>query len=120
MASLPLESSVLKRPIHSPSLPHRRGTAVEIDTLELARRILHYVAMSTVGIYEAKKNFSKLLRRAATGEEIVITRSREPIARLVSIGSHEQRQIGMDAGVFEVREDFDEVAEAQIGEWIQR
>lgn len=76
--------------------------------------------MSTVGIYEAKKNFSKLLRRAATGEEIVITRSREPIARLVSIGSYEQRQIGMDAGVFEVREDFDEVAEAQIGEWIQR
>lgn len=76
--------------------------------------------MSTVGRYEAKKNFSKLLRRAATGEEIVITRSREPIARLVSIGSQEQRRIGMDAGVFEVREDFDEVAEAQIGEWIQK
>ena len=46
------------------------GTAVEIDTLELAHWVLHFVAMSTVGTHGAEKNFSKLPRRAATGEEI--------------------------------------------------
>lgn len=39
--------------------------------------------MSTVGVHEAKTNLSKLLHRDATGEEIVITRSGKPVAKLV-------------------------------------
>ena len=86
------------------------------DTLEMARWIRHDALMSTVGIYEAKKHFSKLLRRAMSGEEIVITRSGDPIVRLEAIGVLEQRRFGTDVGVVEVPEDFDAIAVPEVGE----
>ncbi len=39
----------------------------------------------TVGIGEAKTNFSQLVRRAEAGEEIVVRRGREPVARIVPL-----------------------------------
>ena len=86
------------------------------DTLEMTRRIAHDAVMSTIGIYEAKKHFSKLLRRAMSGEEIVITRSGDPIVRLEAIGVLEQRRFGTDVGVVEVPEDFDAIAVPEVGE----
>jgi prevent-host-death family protein len=38
---------------------------------------------STVGAYEAKTKLPELLERAASGEEITITKHDQPIARLV-------------------------------------
>lgn len=38
-----------------------------------------------VTIGEAKTNFSKLVRRAEAGEEIVIRRGSEPVARLMPL-----------------------------------
>ncbi len=39
--------------------------------------------MTTVGIFEAKNRLSELIERAAHGEEIVITRRGEQVARLM-------------------------------------
>ncbi|ODV05180.1 MAG: hypothetical protein ABT20_13795 [Rubrivivax sp. SCN 70-15] len=39
--------------------------------------------MSTLGIFEAKNRLSELVERAARGEEIIITRRGEQVARLV-------------------------------------
>lgn len=39
--------------------------------------------MANVGIFEAKNRLSELVERAARGEEIVITRRGEQVARLV-------------------------------------
>jgi prevent-host-death family protein len=39
--------------------------------------------MTTVGIFEAKNRLSELVDRAARGEEIVITRRGEHVARLM-------------------------------------
>ncbi len=61
-----------------------------------------------VGVHEAKTHLSRLLRRVASGEEIVIVRGREPIAKLVPVSSRGQREFGVDEGVFTVPEDFDE------------
>jgi prevent-host-death family protein len=41
-----------------------------------------------VTIGEAKTNFSKLVRRAEAGEEIVVRRGREPVARIVALKKH--------------------------------
>lgn len=41
--------------------------------------------MKTVSAREANQSFSSLLRRVAEGEEVVITRRGEPVARLVGI-----------------------------------
>ncbi|HVO35491.1 MAG TPA: type II toxin-antitoxin system prevent-host-death family antitoxin [Gemmatimonadales bacterium] len=40
--------------------------------------------MKRVTIYDAKTHLSRLLKDAAAGEDIVITRGRVPVARLVS------------------------------------
>jgi prevent-host-death family protein len=60
-----------------------------------------------VGVHEAKTHLSRLLRRVSAGEEIVIARDGEPIARLVPVRSRDRRVLGQDRGVFEVPEDFD-------------
>lgn len=39
----------------------------------------------SVTIHEAKAHFSKLVRRAEAGEEIVVRRGREPVARIVPL-----------------------------------
>jgi prevent-host-death family protein len=49
----------------------------------LGHRQSRNVAMTTVGIFEAKNRLSELVERAARGEEIVITRRGEQVARLV-------------------------------------
>ncbi len=63
--------------------------------------------MTEVGIHEAKTNLSRLLRRVAAGDEIVITRSGRPVARLIPINEASPRLLGEDEGRFVVPEDFD-------------
>jgi prevent-host-death family protein len=41
--------------------------------------------MATVTIHQAKTNLSKLIARAEAGEEIVIARGKEPVARLTPV-----------------------------------
>jgi prevent-host-death family protein len=64
--------------------------------------------MSTFSIHEAKTHLSRLLIRAATGEEIVIARAGKPVARLVPIEPEgDQRRPALDAGKLWIAEDFD-------------
>lgn len=63
--------------------------------------------MSTVGVHQAKANFSMLLRRVQAGEEIVITRDGEQLAKLVPVQSAVSRRLGVDDGRFEIPADFD-------------
>jgi prevent-host-death family protein len=66
----------------------------------------------TFTIGEAKTQFSKLVRRAEAGEEIVVRRGREPVARIVPLrkrgGVH---GFGSMKGEIRIAEDFDEPLE---------
>ena len=42
--------------------------------------------MPTIGAFEAKTHFARLLERVARGEQIVITKHGTPVARLVPFG----------------------------------
>ncbi len=64
--------------------------------------------MTQVGIHEAKTHLSRLLRRVAAGEEVVIARAGRPIARLVPVRETRPRELGRDRGVFSVPDDFDQ------------
>lgn len=64
--------------------------------------------MATVGVHEAKSTLSDLLRRAEAGEEVIIRRGNEPVARLVAIRPTDGVRLGCDAGRFVVPDDFDE------------
>lgn len=69
----------------------------------------HPVVREAVGLYEAKTHLSALVERAAEGEEIVITKSGKPKARLVPLDdTRPLRKAGLGAGRWKVGEDFDE------------
>ena len=59
-------------------------------------------------MHEAKMHFSKLIARVEAGEEIVIARDGDPIARLVAIRRPVSKRVaGRDRGLFAVPDDFD-------------
>lgn len=64
--------------------------------------------MTEVSVHEAKTHLSRLLRRVASGEEIVISRAGTPVARLVAVAPPTKRQLGRDRGLFVVPDDFNE------------
>jgi prevent-host-death family protein len=64
--------------------------------------------MVSVGVHEAKTHFSTLLRRVATGEEVVILNGGKPVAKLVPVVSARTRTLGVDRGKFNVPDDFND------------
>ena len=67
------------------------------------------VARETVSLYEAKTHLSALVERAAKGEEIVISKSGKPKARLVSLDDTRPLRLpGRGRGHWKVGNDFDE------------
>ena len=52
------------------------------------------VGLAQYNVYEARTHFSRLIERAATGEEIVIARAGDPLAKLVPY-QHEPRVPGV-------------------------
>ncbi|MFW5685410.1 MAG: type II toxin-antitoxin system Phd/YefM family antitoxin [Spirochaetota bacterium] len=63
----------------------------------------------TVNIHDAKTNLSRLLKRVALGEEVIIAKAGRPIARLTPYGEDEPERVeGRDRGVFTVPDTFDE------------
>ena len=65
------------------------------------------VSMTTVNTHEAKTHFSKLLRRVAAGEEVVIASRGVPVARLVPVSPGKTRPLGKYAGQIFIADDFD-------------
>ncbi len=72
--------------------------------------------MTVINVHEAKTHLSRLLARAAGGEEIVIAKAGKPVARLVPIDGmlREPRRLGALKGQIWLAEDWDshEVNEA--------
>jgi len=60
----------------------------------------------SVGVHQAKTHLSRLLQDVANGNEVVITRRGEEVARLVP-PRRGPRRFGVDRGRFVVPEDFD-------------
>ena len=75
----------------------------------MANDMLRNMGMKRVfSVTETKAQFSKLLRRAAAGEEITITKWGVPVARLVPAEAQKgKRQLGFYEGKFTVPDEFD-------------
>lgn len=68
-----------------------------------------------VNIHAAKTHLSRLVDRAAAGEEIIIARNGKPIARLMPLAHPGQRrEPGLLAGRIHIAEDFDEPLPAEL------
>mgnify|MGYP001813507553 FL=1 len=76
--------------------------------------------MTEVGVHEAKTHLSRLLRRVAAGEQIIITSGGRPAARLVPFERSESRELGFDAGLLTIPEDFDDPLPPELLEDFER
>jgi prevent-host-death family protein len=75
--------------------------------------------MSTITIHQAKTNLSKLIERAAQGEEIIIARGSKPVAMLVPVGAVKgKRQPGSLKGKLEIGPEFFEpLSDEELSHW---
>lgn len=65
-----------------------------------------------VNMHEAKTHLSRLVERAAGGEEIVIGRAGKPVARLTAYAASASPRVpGALAGRMRIGDDFDDTAE---------
>lgn len=61
-----------------------------------------------VNVHEAKTHLSRLLDRAAAGEEVVISKYGKPVARLVAVGKPSgPRKLGVLKGRIRIAGGFD-------------
>lgn len=70
-----------------------------------------------VNIYDAKTQLSRLVDRAAAGEEILIGRSGKPLVRLVPVDDMAPRQPGLLKGVAIPDALFDPLPNGELAEW---
>ncbi|MEO5576680.1 MAG: type II toxin-antitoxin system prevent-host-death family antitoxin [Gaiellaceae bacterium] len=69
--------------------------------------------MAVVNMHEAKTNLSQLVKRAAAGEEIILAKAGEPVAKLVAYTAppKQPRVPGSMKGQIWMAPDFDEIPE---------
>lgn len=68
--------------------------------------------MTVVNMHEAKTNLSKLVKRAAAGEEIIVAKAGEPVAKIIAYTPpKERRQPGALKGQIKILPGFDEIPE---------
>ncbi len=73
-----------------------------------------------MNMHEAKSTLSRLVEEAAAGEEIVIARAGEPVARLVAI-ERQPRRLGRWKGRVRISRDFDApLPSEELEAWLGR
>ena len=70
----------------------------------------------TINIHEAKTHFSKLIKRAHDGEEIILAKSGKPYARLLPLKEKQPRQRGL-VKVKLTDEFFESLPEDELTGW---
>ncbi len=77
--------------------------------------------MFLVNVHEAKTQLSRLLARVEAGEEVVIARRGEPVARLVGCKPRNRRQPDVLKGKVVISESFfDPLPEEELAAWESR
>ena len=71
-----------------------------------------------VNVHQAKTQLSRLLARVEAGEDVVIARRGEPVARLVGCKPRSKRQPDVLKGKVTIPESFlDPLPEAELAAW---
>jgi prevent-host-death family protein len=70
--------------------------------------------MGVTNIHEAKTHLSRLIERAAAGEEIIIARAGKPVVRMVAYREEKppKRTPGIWKGKVRMSRDFDELPQS--------
>jgi prevent-host-death family protein len=117
----PLPCRSYRLPSHNPSIATRLTPHYMLVNLVNSRETAPGAAMTDiVNIYDAKTNLSKLVDRAAAGEEIVIAKAGKPKAKLVPYRSGKKRRGGQNLlGITYIAEDFDAPLPPEIQKYFE-
>ena len=75
--------------------------------------------MKVVNMHEAKTTLSQLVEQAEKGEEIVLARAGEPVARIVAIRTGSRRRLGQWKDRVRMSDDFDApLPELELSAWL--
>lgn len=69
-----------------------------------------------VGVHEAKTHLSRLLDRVQAGEEVIIDRRGQPVARLTPVHTDRVPRFGTDRGEVTVDDGFDAPLPADLAD----
>ncbi len=70
--------------------------------------------MGQIELKDAQEHLFELVKRAAEGEEVIISEANKPLAKLISaapLSAVRKRQFGSAKGLIEMSDDFDEPLE---------
>jgi prevent-host-death family protein len=71
--------------------------------------------METVNIYDAKTRLSQLVDKAASGEDVVVSRNGKPLVRITRLeGSKRRIKFGVLKGKVKIGSDFDAPLPKQV------
>lgn len=73
--------------------------------------------MKVINIHEAKTQLSRLVERAAKGEEFIIARAGKPLVKVVPLSASDKSatsRLGFMEGQISVPEDFDRMGQDEI------
>jgi prevent-host-death family protein len=71
--------------------------------------------MTTINIYEAKTQLSKLVEQAAAGEDVIIARGGKPVARLTRLQPPRRKlRFGLLKGKVKLSADYDAPLPADV------
>ena len=70
-------------------------------------------------VHQAKTNLSKLLRRAARGEEVIIARGKTPIAKLVPFSPPKKKRVPgrLKGKICYSYDAFEPLSKEELAEW---
>jgi prevent-host-death family protein len=70
-------------------------------------------------IHEAKTNLSKLIQKAREGEEVIIAKGKEPVAKIVPIAAAQTKRVpgGFEGKVWASDDAFEPLTEAELSDW---
>ena len=84
----------------------------------LANQVVKESVMVTVNVHEAKTHLSRLLAEVEAGEEVVIARNGNPVAKLVQIRKRAKPEFGSMKGLIELDDSFfDPLPEEELRLW---
>ena len=89
--------------------PGRRGARIggREKPFDLVHDLVYFGGVTEVNVHEAKTHLSRLLARVESGEEILISRAGQPVARLVPARrARGKRRPGRFVGKGRIADDF--------------
>ncbi len=70
-------------------------------------------------VHQAKTNLSKLLRKVENGEEVIIARGKEPVAKIIPFPAGKKKRVAgsLKGKIWYAPDAFDPLSNEELAEW---